>query len=884
MADSSIPPCPPHALAQTQEDLKYLYASNTNVSNFVSVKLSSDRNYHLWETQMFCLLETYNLHGIVDATFIHPRTLNPEIEKQYNSLVKGWIFGSISEELLGTVVDLGSAKEVWEKLKSFYDPVLIISHQAKDIDRVPTERETEEADIVSAETEAQNKDRVPTETTKDIDMDSLETETDDKDNVPIETKIEEKETLRTETKPQDDIILTDIQIKVEDPKTEGKNKITRNKELLKAIVQGRWWEVESTLKEDKAAATEAINSDGNTVLHIAVGIGRNFLVSEILSLIKHGKLLKMINLDGSTALHIAAIVGNTEAAMTLIKNDRRLLEIPDHKGEIPLEKAYENMHLDTIEYLLKAMDDDGKPKKQSSTLEDSVNPGVKVGVNLLVNAVSAKQYDLATKLVKKFPKFAVENDNVLLAIAKTFPMGLDYWETLIYPIKDDIFERIVRRSWKFVEILEDYYEAVTELIHDIPDDIILIIPLVLLFIFGGPVLMFISIYRFIRLLILIVYFPLFMFYFLLWNVATKVVAPIKHIHKKKKEWEEGKEVLKLVCDEIDKSEFPDAHPRYYTNPILEAARQNAYEVVAEILMRSPEAIRYKDKSGYDIIQLAVIHRSEKIYNLIDILGERRSVYRMIEDSSKNNMLHLVGRLAPSHKLKLRTGAALQLQRELQWREEVQKLVFPSYITRENIFMETPDMVFTKEHANLVKEGEKWMKAVAESCSITAALITTIVFAAAITVPGGNDQTIGTPLFTGKIPFAVFALSDAISLFASSTSLLMFLSILTGRFSEQDFLVSLPRRLIIGLCTLMLSTTTMMVAFGATLYLVFCHGEAWNIALICVLASVPVASFGTLQIPLIVDLFRSTYVRTFGKPSNHNNIRFNPDHIRLFFGK
>lgn len=129
MADSSIPPCPPHALAQTQEDLKYLYASNTNVSNFVSVKLSSARNYHLWQTQMLCLLETYNLHGIVDVTTTRSRALSPEMEKQYNSLVKGWIFGSISEELLGTVVDLGSAKEVWEKLKSFYDPVLIISHQ-----------------------------------------------------------------------------------------------------------------------------------------------------------------------------------------------------------------------------------------------------------------------------------------------------------------------------------------------------------------------------------------------------------------------------------------------------------------------------------------------------------------------------------------------------------------------------------------------------------------------------------------------------------------------------------------------------------------------------------------------------------------------------------
>ncbi|KAJ0541121.1 putative PGG domain-containing protein [Helianthus annuus] len=56
------------------------------------------------------------------------------------------------------------------------------------------------------------------------------------------------------------------------------------------------------------------------------------------------------------------------------------------------------------------------------------------------------------------------------------------------------------------------------------------------------------------------------------------------------------------------------------------------------------------------------------------------------------------------------------------------------------------MVFTREHENLVKEGEKWMKTTAGSCSIAAALITTIVFAAAITVPGGSNQEKGTPLF------------------------------------------------------------------------------------------------------------------------------------------
>ncbi|CAH1449306.1 unnamed protein product [Lactuca virosa] len=90
----------------------------------------------------------------------------------------------------------------------------------------------------------------------------------------IETKTEEKETLGTEREPKV-LIIRDIK-KIEDQK-----KITRNKGLLMAIVQGRWRKVESTLEQDKAAATEAINSDCNTVLHIAVGIGHNFLVNEI---------------------------------------------------------------------------------------------------------------------------------------------------------------------------------------------------------------------------------------------------------------------------------------------------------------------------------------------------------------------------------------------------------------------------------------------------------------------------------------------------------------------------------------------------------------------------------------------------------------------------
>lgn len=193
------------------------------------------------------------------------------------------------------------------------------------------------------------------------------------------------------------------------------------------------------------------------------------------------------------------------------------------------------------------------------------------------------------------------------------------------------------------------------------------------------------------------------------------------------------------------------------------------------------------------------------------------------------------------------------------------------------------MVFTREHKDLVKEGEKWMKTTAESCSITAALITTIVFAAAITVPGGSNQETGIPLHKKRFAFTIFAAADAISLFASATALLVFLSILTARFSEQDFLVSLPRRMIIGLCTLFLSATMMMVAFSATLYLVFVEQRAWMLAPIGGLTCLPIAAFITLQFPLVVDLFRSTYFPIFGKRSYIEHGKFNPNDIQSYFG-
>ncbi|GAY65179.1 hypothetical protein CUMW_239230 [Citrus unshiu] len=190
---------------------------------------------------------------------------------------------------------------------------------------------------------------------------------------------------------------------------------------------------------------------------------------------------------------------------------------------------------------------------------------------------------------------------------------------------------------------------------------------------------------------------------------------------------------------------------------------------------------------------------------------------------------------------------------------VEKLIHPDMVGDENSSNQTPREVFTQEHKDLVKEGEKWMKETASSCSVVAALIITVVFAAAFTVPGGSDSR-GIPNLLHEKSFMIFAISDMLALFSSITSVLMFLGILTSRYAEDDFLVSLPRKLIIGLVALFFSIASMMVAFGATVHISLSH--KWNLVIIPValVGCVPVTLFAFLQFPLLLDMWLSTYGR------------------------
>nr|KAJ0199952.1 hypothetical protein LSAT_V11C600341270 [Lactuca sativa] len=75
------------------------------------------------------------------------------------------------------------------------------------------------------------------------------------------------------------------------------------------------------------------------------------------------------------------------------------------------------------------------------------------------------------------------------------------------------------------------------------------------------------------------------------------------------------------------------------------------------------------------------------------------------------------------------------------------------------------------------------------------------FAAAFTLPGGYNHDTGIPFFQQKPTVIIFVIANAFSLVFSSTSVLVFLSILTSRYAERDFLEMLPKKLMLGLATL-----------------------------------------------------------------------------------
>ncbi|GLT90065.1 hypothetical protein SLE2022_080170 [Rubroshorea leprosula] len=327
------------------------------------------------------------------------------------------------------------------------------------------------------------------------------------------------------------------------------------------------------------------------------------------------------------------------------------------------------------------------------------------------------------------------------------------------------------------------------------------------------------------------------------------------------------EVIRLICKEsfskLDEIQFGQSTA---VKAILQAIKSGIPDIVREITYANVNILRSitdPEDSSRNIFACAIAHHQEEVARFLYRFAEEQTnvvetnmVIAFNED--QNNILHLAAKLAPPHQLDWFSRSALQLQSELRLFKGVEEIVPRSYREHQNNNGETPLEVFVREHKDLLKAAEEWVKKTAESSTVVGALIITIMFAAAFTVPGGPEQSTGFPIFLHKtpVPFMVFMVSDAISLFAASSSVIMFFGILTSRFAYEDFLKSLPIRLVMGLSSLFISIATMMMAFCAALVIML-EGRLGVVIPITLLAGIPVTVFVVLQFPLLLEIYVST---------------------------
>nr|GMD60382.1 uncharacterized protein LOC109168328 [Ipomoea batatas] len=327
--------------------------------------------------------------------------------------------------------------------------------------------------------------------------------------------------------------------------------------------------------------------------------------------------------------------------------------------------------------------------------------------------------------------------------------------------------------------------------------------------------------------------------------------------------------------------MPD-HPadanKHKETPILAAAKMGIQEIVEKIIKRFPISIHDVDPNQKNVLLLAVENRQVAVYNFLRKQKLPEFVYYQV-DNKGNSAAHLAAMYTGLKYWRI-PGDALQLQGEVKWYKYVKSHLPRESYVRYNNEGQAPGDVFLETHANLTKLGTTWLIKTSESCSVIAALIATVAFAASTTVPGGLNQNSGYPILEGQPAFSVFAVSSLIALCFSVTALVFFLAILTSRCQQKDFKNNLPIKLLLGLTSLFTSIAAILLSFCAAHSFVIKSKLKLAAFPIYGVVCLPVTFFAFNQLPLYLDLFRSivqpVHFRSYrvsytGKPAKGNKL-------------
>ncbi|KAI3921414.1 hypothetical protein MKW98_013348 [Papaver atlanticum] len=544
--------------------------------------------------------------------------------------------------------------------------------------------------------------------------------------------------------------------------------------LLDAAIYDKWESVEDFIKNDPSSVEVPITVCGRTALHIAAGAGHSKFVLELIKLMPVEALGLKDSYDGNTALHLAVIAGLDEAVKAMVQKHKELTRICNENELNPLLNAAIHVR-EEHEDIIRFLCDEMKDEEPS-------NFQGHLGAQLICSVTRAGLYELAYNLIREHPSLATaredDGNTILDVLAEKGPIS-----SLPSVRHGELSFHSDTQQCKFIDKTPTFLK-------------------VLLFLDPGY-----QAYRTKRL-------------------RSSIMVT---------------ELVNIIFEEIMHMTKKDMYQFFFGSNFLKtAAEKGAIEILEKCISTYPDQLWFPHE-GRNIFQIAVENRQEKTFDYLygHMNADEKILTTRTVDSNGGNILHVAAKFVPSFQIKggLHSSPVFQMQSEIQWFKKVEKRVPPALAKMKNDQGETPQEVFTREHKDLVKNAETYMLRTAESCLIVAALVATVAFAAAITIPGGifsdsNATNKGMPMFLGNKSFLAFMVVDAIALFSSTFVIQVFLTVFVGSYNaEAKFEEIMPRRLEFGLVFLRISVVSVTIAFSIALMMLG-NSYPWSPYVIC----------------------------------------------------
>ncbi|KAI3980200.1 hypothetical protein MKX01_033341 [Papaver californicum] len=453
------------------------------------------------------------------------------------------------------------------------------------------------------------------------------------------------------------------------------------KQLYDAASDGDWEKASKFFQNDPHAIREVITEELETPLYIAIGKNHVVFIDEIVRLMPPDVLEYKKRKSEFTALHLAIQYGNLKAAEMMVKKNHKLTQIRNRDGRVPLALALmytTGAQKEIVEYLY------------SVTRDEDPSPFLgHDGASLLCDAIDHEFYDIASSLVRRFPGLVSTKSKrskqygfeILVGKPSTFLSGakLTWWQHCIYSLIQvdmdaahgndsqledknswGIDEGNERENGEYSESTESDEENSSPSIMRAGDDDDLSkgseVPL-------STTSKDSSIINSVSML--------FMTYLMR-------VPHFEQLYKQKLLHKQALTLVHNMLEQLDQTMNREDIAEFFdSSTAIKMAIKHGF---TEFIVATLEKLNYliwQEMGGLTMAQMAVQERNDTILNYLceiaDIMGWKIGLYS-IEDKSYNTLLHYAAKLAPLAKLNLVSGAALQMQRELQWFKGVESIL------------------------------------------------------------------------------------------------------------------------------------------------------------------------------------------------------------------